>query len=127
MVDLLQETIDDQALEYTNVTEDDPVVTSSSSTCCQDSCPEPAAVTIENNTFSIDEGEVKYFWDVFSNVTGASQALTHTPISGHDVNCFFDGALQDQGTDFTISGDTLTPTVAFANTDIKIGYWYKVA
>lgn len=108
---------------------------SSTSGCCQDSCPEQAAVTVVNNTFSIDEGTVKFIYDVFDAVATPTKTLSQLPIAGHEVTCFFDGSIQEEGfgADFTIDYGTgiLTPTVAFATqdpagVDLKIGYWYLV-
>ena len=108
---------------------------SSTSGCCQDSCPEQAAVTVVNNTFSIAANEVKFIYDVFGSVLTATQTLSQLPIVGHEVTCFFSGSIQEEGAgaDFTIVYATgvLTPTVAFATqdpagVDLKIGYWYLV-
>ena len=129
--DLLQDTIDDQEpLQYTNVTEETDVSSSAASTCCQDSCPEQAAVTVVNNTFSIATGEVKFIYDVFDAVATPTKTLSQLPIAGHEVTCFFDGSIQEEGVggDFTIDYATgiLTPVVAWSAPDLKVGYWYLV-
>ena len=131
--DLLQDTIDDQPIPpdfYTNVTEATDVSSSSTSGCCQDSCPEQAAVTVVNNTFSIATNEVKFIYDVFDAVATPTKTLSQLPIAGHEVTCFFDGSIQEEGVgaDFTIDYATgiLTPVVAWSAPDLKVGYWYLV-
>ena len=103
---------------------------SASSSCCQDSCPEQADVTVVNNTFSIATGEVKFIYDVFDAVATPTKTLSQLPIVGHEVTCFFDGSVQEEGVgkDFTIDYATgiLTPVVAWSAPDLKVGYWYLV-
>lgn len=96
---------------------------SSCSQCCNNCCPEPADITINQQNLTLD-GDSAFWQDEYFSYSDADSTthriltLDYVPYSSQSVQVALNSGVQRRGTDFVVSGQAIIMTVPLVSTDV---------